>query len=171
MADEPIHPADLSIDRLMRDCEVTATRRGGPGGQHRNRNQTAVVIVHRPTGLRASASERRSQARNRSVAVHRLRRMLALNLRTERKPDRTPSPLLRGRLQSGRIAVDTKHMDYPSILAEVLDVLEACGYDQRRVSGWIGCTSSQLVRFLKREPDALQQVNLKRAEKGEAPLR
>ena len=171
MADESTHPADLPVDRLLRDCEVTATRRGGPGGQHRNRNETAVVIVHRPTGLRASASERRSQVRNRSVAVHRLRVRLALTHRCERKPDRTPSPLLGGRLHDGRIAVDTKHTDYPSILAEVLDVLAACGYDQRAASGWIGCTPSQLVRFLKREPEALQQANEKRAEKGEAPLR
>ena len=45
---------------------------GGPGGQHANRNATAVRAVHIPTGLTAIARERRSQLQNRELALERL---------------------------------------------------------------------------------------------------
>ncbi len=44
----------------------------GPGGQRKNRKQTAVKAVHLPTGLTARATEYRSQAKNRQLALERL---------------------------------------------------------------------------------------------------
>ncbi|MFN5707736.1 MAG: peptide chain release factor family protein, partial [Planctomycetota bacterium] len=61
------HPASLPEEKLLADCDVVRTRRGGPGGQHRNKVETAVVITHRPSGVSAEANERRSQAENRKV--------------------------------------------------------------------------------------------------------
>lgn len=54
------------------ELEVTFFRASGPGGQHRNRRETAVRIRHLPTGIVVSATERRSQADNRAVALERL---------------------------------------------------------------------------------------------------
>ena len=68
-----MHPAALPPDVLLNDCEIRRTRRGGPGGQHRNKVETAVVIKHRPTGAVGAASERRSQDLNRQAALQRLR--------------------------------------------------------------------------------------------------
>ncbi len=48
----------------------------GPGGQHRNRTESGVRLVHPPTGLTVTATERRSQLLNRSVALARLREKL-----------------------------------------------------------------------------------------------
>jgi len=48
----------------------------GPGGQHRNKTESAVRLVHLPTGLKVTATERRSQARNRARALERLRAAL-----------------------------------------------------------------------------------------------
>ena len=73
-----MHPAALPDDDLLSICNETRTRRGGPGGQHRNKVETAVVLQHRPTGLNAEANERRSQADNRRVALQRLRLRLAI---------------------------------------------------------------------------------------------
>ncbi len=63
-------PNDL--EALERDSDITFFVAGGPGGQHRNRVATGVRLVHRPSGLVVTATERRSQAANRRVAFARL---------------------------------------------------------------------------------------------------
>jgi protein subunit release factor B len=55
-----------------RDLKITFYRSSGPGGQRKNRVETAVRISHIPTGITASATEFRSQAQNRALALERL---------------------------------------------------------------------------------------------------
>lgn len=62
---------------LERDSEISYFIASGPGGQHRNRNATGVRLVHRPSGIVVTATERRSQWANREVAFERLARRLA----------------------------------------------------------------------------------------------
>jgi hypothetical protein len=80
----PVHPATLPIDELLEGCEFERTKRGGPGGQHRNKTESAIVVTHRSTGVTGQASERRSQHRNRAEAIERLRLNLALAIRVSR---------------------------------------------------------------------------------------
>lgn len=54
------------------DIEITHVRGSGPGGQNRNKRMSGVRIKHLPTGLVVSATERRSQEQNRTVALERL---------------------------------------------------------------------------------------------------
>ena len=72
------HPAGYSDERLDREIRVTFGRASGPGGQHRNKVETAVVIQHTSTAVRGEASERRSQEENRRTALFRLRTNLWL---------------------------------------------------------------------------------------------
>nr|MBI3612008.1 peptide chain release factor-like protein [Nitrospirota bacterium] len=67
-------PPPYSTDpaRLARDVVVETFRAGGPGGQHRNVTDSAVRLLHRPSGIQVVASESRSQHRNRAVAFERL---------------------------------------------------------------------------------------------------
>ena len=53
------HPALCKIEQLRDECEVRFQRRSGPGGQHRNKVETAVILIHAPTGVKAEANERR----------------------------------------------------------------------------------------------------------------
>jgi ribosome-associated protein len=62
---------------LLLECEETFFVGSGPGGQHRNKTESAVRLRHLPTGLEVTATERRSQARNRGAALARLREALA----------------------------------------------------------------------------------------------
>jgi len=72
------------IDALARDCEITFHRASGPGGQHRNKVETAVRVLHLPTGLTARASERRSREQNRREALRRLAEKIAAKTRKPR---------------------------------------------------------------------------------------
>ncbi len=66
-----------SFTTLEQECDVEFYTAGGPGGQHRNRVATAVRLSHRPSGIVVTATERRSQAANRRVALERLAERLA----------------------------------------------------------------------------------------------
>jgi protein subunit release factor B len=58
---------------LVLECEETFFVGSGPGGQHRNKTESAVRLVHGPTGVTVTATERRSQLQNRGAALARLR--------------------------------------------------------------------------------------------------
>jgi hypothetical protein len=163
-----VNPAALAIHALVAECDVRFTRRSGPGGQNRNKVETAVIITHRPTGLSAEASERRTQGENRDTATFRLRVRLALEVRAEIAAE--PSPLWRSRCRSGRIVVNPEHDDFPALLAEALDVLTAKGDDPKLAAEWLRCSTSQLVKFLKNEPRALLALNDRRRACGARPL-
>jgi hypothetical protein len=157
-----LHPVELSDEALLEGCEVRRLRRSGPGGQNRNKVETAVQLVHHETGLVAEANERRSQAENRRVALRRLRLQLALVIRVPHVPGTSPSALWQGRCREGRISINPEHADFPRLLAEALDRLAAVEWGAQEAADRLGCTTSQLVKFLALEPRALALVNRER---------
>lgn len=166
-----IHPSALPLTQLLESCRVRRTRRSGPGGQHRNKVETAIVVTHLPTGIKGEASERRSQAQNRSTALFRLRVNLALGIRLLRQPADMPSPQWQNCCPAGRICISQQHEHFPALLAEALDVLAACAMDVKTAAAVLQTTSSQLTRFLRHDPRALAQVNHHRREHGLRTLR
>ena len=160
------HPVTLDEEHLLEQCDVERTRAGGPGGSHRNKVETAIRIRHTPTGVEAMANERRSQAENLHKAIKRLRVNLALDVRSTPDALAGPTELWRSRCHHGKMMVNPHHVDFPALLAEGLDVMHVCRGDARRAAAWMGCTMSQMVKFLKLEPRALDRVNEIRQRRG-----
>jgi ribosome-associated protein len=103
-------------EALLGQCRVETFRAGGPGGQHQNATESGVRLVHIPTGVRAIARDERSQFRNRSLALKRLRaRLEELNRVVKpRKPPKKPSRATkRKRLEAKRKRGDTKRLRKP----------------------------------------------------------
>jgi protein subunit release factor B len=61
-----------SLGVRAEDLEEAFSRSRGPGGQHVNKVSSAATLLHRPTGLSVTASDSRSQAENRLLALGRL---------------------------------------------------------------------------------------------------
>ena len=166
-----MHPAALGNDDLMRQCEWGRSRGSGPGGQHRNKVETKVTITHGPTGIEAAASERRSAEENKRVALFRLRLRLATELRHAVPDGNAASGLWRSRTRDGKITCNPEHHDYPAMLAEALDVMEACRLDVPRAALRLGTTASQLTKLVKDHPPAFTRLNEARRQRGLGSLR
>lgn len=187
-----MHPSRLDEDELLRQCKITTGRAGGPGGQNRNKVETLVRITHTTTGEQAHAGERRSQAENKHIAIKRLRLLLAWRVRHESPappkprgkdvlefiesldsamgsigaPSETCSELWRSRVSRGKIACNPDHNDYPALLAEALDVVASHAWEPRPAAERLGITPTQLIRFVKDCPEAMQEWNRQRAQRG-----
>jgi protein subunit release factor B len=77
---------------LARQVVIETFKSSGPGGQRKNKTETAIRLTHIPTGITIVATEHRSQAQNRKLAFERLReRLVKLNRpRKRRIPTRVP---------------------------------------------------------------------------------
>ncbi len=78
-------PLSEKLLRLLAECDVETYRASGPGGQHRNKTESAVRLRHRPSGLTRIGTEERSQLRNKQRALERLHAALEAAKRKKKK--------------------------------------------------------------------------------------
>ncbi len=104
-----------SDDDLLAECRVDTFRAGGKGGQHQNTTESGVRLTHLPTGVVVTARDRRSQHRNRRVAVKRLRAKLRAMARRSKKrvPTKVPGREKRRRLREKRKRSEKKRLRRP----------------------------------------------------------
>lgn len=137
-------------EELLRECEERAHRAGGPGGQRRNKVETAVELLHRPTGLRVQARESRSREENRRRALRRLRQRLAHELRQPFPPSEDGAlERVEKYVREGRLRISPSNPEYPLVAAILLDALAVRGL--RGAAAAFGLTPSQLDRFLRND--------------------
>ncbi len=139
---------------LLKECRQERYRASGPGGQRRNKVETAIRLHHRSSGLVAQAEESRFLQENRTRALRRLRERMALELRIPFDLDAPPSvpEFLAQRGPKGRLSVNPRNRGYPIIIATVLDALEAAEGSYAKAASALGLTTSQVLRFLRSDP-------------------
>lgn len=187
------HPAALPDEALLAQCRRTKNRSSGPGGQHRNKVESQILLLHLPTGVESQAAERRSSNDNLRVALRRLRLALAVEVRQGVPPGDVASPLWKSRRRApprakteeiapglrvrvgssagGRISCNPEHLDFPALLAEAMDVIADAGWDVKRAAARLEVSMTQLVRLVKEHPPALRRLNLEREARGEHALK
>ncbi len=163
----------LNDDQLLADCTVETFRASGPGGQHRNKTDSAVRLRHLATGITVQAFESRSQHENRARAAKRLRKAIALTVR--RPVDLAawvPPPELRAILPGAapnRIGASNER--YWSGVQALLDLFAACGCSVADTARTLGLSTGALSRLIIADDDVLPVVNRLRAVRGIRPLR
>jgi hypothetical protein len=157
-----------SDDELFAECEFDRYRASGPGGQKRNKTDSAVRLRHRPTGLIVTAADSRSQHLNRARALKRLRAALAYEVR---RPPGDPPTGAAGAVQGGKLTLRPRDPRFPPTAAWVLDLLLVAGGRISDVAERLGISTGNLVKFLAADPDCWQAANRVRAQTGQKPLK
>ncbi|MBN2450221.1 MAG: peptide chain release factor-like protein [Lentisphaeria bacterium] len=145
---------------LLRRCRVDVYRGTGHGGQKRNRTDSAVRVTYLETGTAATCDETRSQHTNRTLALRRLRRQIALTCR------RSPASAYAG---PWRPALRTT--DHPVWMAHLLDILAEESFRVSEAARRLGVSTGRLVRDIASDPALWQTVNAGRVTAGLAPLK
>jgi peptide chain release factor 1 len=111
-------------DVTRKDLRIEYYRGSGPGGQNKNKRDTACRITHIPTGIVATAQDERKQDRNRKLAFRRLSKklipLMTPKIEVEKSTERVRSyNKVRGKVKDHR--VPDKTYDFDSVLNGDLD--------------------------------------------------
>ncbi|KAF7124030.1 hypothetical protein RHSIM_Rhsim12G0000200 [Rhododendron simsii] len=164
----------MSDERLMSQCEMDTFKVSGPGGQHRNKRESAVRIKHLPTGIVAQASEDRSQHKNRASALARLRNKLALKVRNTVNLDAYSPPqellqilpkksTIRGSDSGPRIGPNNPKFDLG--MQALVDLIFAVEGSVSDTAKKLGLSTGALSRLILSDDSLRMVVNEYRASK------
>ncbi|MDB4964183.1 MAG: uncharacterized protein JWP01_4182 [Myxococcales bacterium] len=165
----------VSDDALIAQCEVDRYRASGPGGQHRNKTESAVRLRHKLTGISAIGEDSRSQSENKLHAVRRLRSAIALEVREPVQIEGfVPSPRLAAFIGAGTAPQGAKTKltgEYWAAIAELLDLLVAGDLEIATTAQRLGITTGALSKQLLHDEQVARVVNDLRRAKGMRALR
>jgi hypothetical protein len=164
-----------SDDALIAQCDVDRYRASGPGGQHRNKTDSAVRLRHRATGVSAIGEDSRSQLENKAAAVRRLRSAIALEVREDVALDGyVPSPRLAAFVAAGTAPLGARTRltgAYWAAYAELLDLLVAGELEIGATAARLGITTGALSKLLLHDEQVGRTVNDLRRARRMRPLR
>ena len=151
----------VKSDRDLADmCNIDAFTASGPGGQHRNRNYTAIrVTLKIAPELVCSDTVSRSQKQNLEAALQKMRIKIACSWRKK-------APEL-----SDYQHLNEKNQLFALELAKLLDMVCACNFDHKSAAVRLGISNTMLLKELSRLPEVWQHFRSCRAELGLSELK
>ena len=168
---------------LLRDCRVDTYKSSGPGGQRKNKVETAVRLVHEPSGVSAQGQQTRSQGRNKTLALRNLRMHIACACRLPQNLDQLAIPdeiaeYFQLSTRPGapehvkmRLALKSGNRCFWPVAALVLDVFDAAKGQLSNASHALGASTANLAAFLRSHRNLLEAAQAIRKTHGHTPLR
>ncbi len=164
-----------SDDQLVAQSEVDRYRASGPGGQHRNKTESAERLRHKLSGVSAIGEDSRSQSENKLHAVRRLRAAIALEVREPvRIEDYVPSARLRAFVAAGTAPLGAKTKltgEYWTAIAELLDLIVANHLEIGTSAVKLGISTGALSKLLLHDEHVGRVINDLRRAAQMRPLR
>ncbi len=150
---------NLTDDELIKRCIIDFYKASGPGGQKKNKTESAVRLTLRDSTITASASEERQQSVNRSRAISRLRMQIAYEMRQPAK------------VWEGQWDMNLKNPKYPLFAACLLDHLVKHSWKVSEAATNLSVSTSKLIKILAKNDTLWQLVNQSRIKAGHKPLK
>ncbi|KAH9726288.1 RF PROK I domain-containing protein [Citrus sinensis] len=151
---------ELTDDELLRECEMDTYKSSGPGGQHRNKRESAVRLKHVPTGL--------------------CRTLLALKVRSSVNLDAySPPPQLlqilppKSTIRSSEVGqqIGPNNPKFALGMQALLDLIFAVQGSVSEAAKLLGLSTGALSRLILSDDSLRIAVNELRTSKGMKPLK
>lgn len=164
---------ELSEEELIKQCDWSATRASGPGGQKRNKTHSAINLRHLPTGTKVIANEHRLQGENRKLALKRLRHTLAMQCRREIDLETftTPTEVKEQINNKGKLGVNPDNPRYLQIIATMLDLLAVYKGSPADAAHRLGITTTNFINVLHDDPKLWTAAQDLRKRFSQPPLK
>jgi hypothetical protein len=160
-----------SDDELLKECEVHTDRGAGPGGSKADTSETAVSITHQSSDVTARSSKTRSQHKNKEIALKKLRRAYALQVRHDVDPDSISLPPSLDEYVSNDLSINPDNRWYPFLVKLILDVFVQYDGQVSSTAEFLDVSTGKLVKFFNRDQSLWKRVNELREEFGHRKLR
>ncbi|MCM8537975.1 MAG: peptide chain release factor-like protein [Lentisphaeraceae bacterium] len=149
----------LDENDFLKHCTLDFYKARGPGGQKKNKTESAVRLTHNDSSVAATASEDRKQSVNKSKAIKRLKLELAFTMRCPAVP------------WKGQMDMNPSNKHYSLFCACLFDHLEENDWQISTVAEAYKLSTNKLIKIISKSDTLWQEVNKRRTSLNHKPLR